>query len=130
MKHLKNREGVSLVEVIVAMTLLGVALTSLAGLTFQAARRASTVAADSYRQGVLMQEVNRLAAVPFASLASGCTTVSTGTFPHTRCATVTTISSKMKSVRVVVTPTQANVLPDTVTFDRTKAPTGNPLSIP
>lgn len=128
---MKNRSGVSLVEVIVAMTLLGVVLSSLAGLTFQASRRTTTVAAEGYRQGILVQEVNRLTATPWASLAgaAGCTTVTGGTFPHTRCATVSSLSSTMRQVRVIVTPTQPNVLPDTVTFQRSNAPAGNPLSI-
>ncbi|MGH7551687.1 MAG: type IV pilus modification PilV family protein [Longimicrobiales bacterium] len=128
---MKSRSGVTLVEVIVAMTLLAVILTSLASVTFQAARRTSVVAAEGYRQGVLVQELNRVTALPWANLPgiAGCTTVSGGTFPHTRCIAVTTVSNTIRRVRLIVTPAQPRVRPDTVIFDRANPPAGNPLSI-
>lgn len=128
---MKNRQGVSLVEVIVAMTLLGVVLSSLAGLTFQASQRSLNVAAEGYRQGILLQEVNRMTATPWAQIAgaAGCSTVTGGTFPHTRCVTVSTLSSTARRIRVIVTPSQPGVRPDTITFERSNAPAGNPLSI-
>lgn len=128
---LRNREGVSLVEVIIAMTLLGVVLTSLAGMTYQASRRSATVATESYRQGVLMEEVNRLTALPFTNLASavGCRTVTGGAFPHQRCVSMTSISSTIRRLTVIVTPSQPGMRPDTVIFDRANAPAGNPLNL-
>jgi prepilin-type N-terminal cleavage/methylation domain-containing protein len=128
--HMKNRSGVSLVEVIVAMTLLGVVLTTLAQVSFHAARRTIVVAGDGYRQGILLQEANRAATLPWASLPglAGCTTVAGGTFPHTRCTTVSALSGNTRRVTVVVTPAQPRVRRDTVIVDRTNAPTGNPLS--
>jgi type II secretory pathway component PulJ len=131
MSTLKPRSGITLVEVIVAMTLLAVVLTSLASVTFQAARRTSVVAAEGYRQGVLVQELNRMTALPWASLPgiAGCSTVGGGTFPHTRCITVTNVSNTIRRVQLIVTPAQPRVRPDTVTFDRANPPAGNPLSI-
>lgn len=128
---MKNRQGVSLVEVIVAMTLLGVVLSSLAGLTFQASQRSLNVAAEGYRQGILVQEVNRVTSLPWTLLpgAAGCTTVTGGTFPHSRCVTVANVSTKTRRVRIIVTPTQPGVLPDSITIERHNAPAGNPLSI-
>lgn len=127
---MKNRQGVSLVEVIVAMTLLGVVLSSLAGLTFQVSRRSLNAAAEGYRQGILMQEVNRMTTTPWTLLtgAAGCTTVTGGTFPHTRCVTVSNLSTTVRRVRVIVTPSQPGVQPDTITFERSSAPAANPLS--
>jgi type II secretory pathway component PulJ len=125
-----NRQGISLVEVVVAMTLLAVVLTSLAGATYNAARRASGIAGDGYRQAMMMQEMNRMTALPWASLpgAAGCTTVAGGTFPHTRCITVTNTAQNIRRVQVIVTPAQPGVRPDTTIFDRTNPPVGNPLS--
>ena len=72
-------------------------------------------------------------AVPFDSVASGttCTTVSTPPFPHTRCTTVNNISSKVKQVIIVVTPSGNLLLhPDTTVVVRTKNGNGAPLNTP
>jgi hypothetical protein len=87
-------------------------------------------AGSSYRLGVIQQETNRVAAIPFTDLPGlvGCSTVSTGTFPHTRCTTITTISATRSQVQVIVTPAQPGVRPDTLTIERTNPPTASPLS--
>ncbi len=128
---LAARAGTTIVEVVISLTLLAVVLVSLAGLTADAARGSVKVAGGGYREGIMTQEVNRLTTLPFASLAgqAGCTTVSTGVFPHTRCVTVTTINARLTQVRVVVTPAQPGVPADSVTFERSNPPTYNPLSI-
>jgi prepilin-type N-terminal cleavage/methylation domain-containing protein len=132
MIRLENREGISLIEVIVAMTLLGVVLTSLASATFQAARRSTTVAAEGYRQGVLMQEVNRLTALPWANLPTStvCQTVSGGAFPHTRCVNpLSAPSSNSRRLRIIVTPMMPGARPDTIVVDRANPAVGNPLNV-
>jgi hypothetical protein len=128
--ELSAQPGVSLVETLVAITLMGLVLSGLGGLAFTASRRTVDVAARSYRHGILVQEVNRLTAWPYANLgsAAGCTTVSTGTFPHQRCISVTAISSTRSQVRVIVAPSQPGVAPDTVTVERTRPPVGSVLS--
>ena len=127
-----NREGTSLVELLVAMTLLGVVMTSLAGLTFDTARRSVIVAGNGYMQGVVTYETNRLAAMPFANLptAAGCTTVTTGVFPHRRCITVADISNVRRDVQMIVLPTQRGLLPDTTRLVRWNPPMTNPLFTP
>ncbi|HUF70760.1 MAG TPA: prepilin-type N-terminal cleavage/methylation domain-containing protein [Longimicrobiales bacterium] len=131
MNAMKNRDGVTLVELLVAMVLLAVMLTSVAGLTFEAARRSIVTTGDSYRQAAMLEEVNRLTAEPYGNLSPGseCRTVSSGVFPHTRC--VTTAGTGLYSVQltVVVSPTQRGVLPDTVVFTRARAPLTNPLAL-
>jgi hypothetical protein len=126
----RARAGISLVEIVVAMTLMSAVLIPVAGITALGANRAVRTAGATYRQGILNQEVNRLTALPFATLpgAAGCTTVATGTFPHTRCVAVTDVTGTLRRVRVVVTPAQPGVRPDSATFDRANPPTGNPLS--
>jgi hypothetical protein len=127
---LAPRPGVSLVEVLVAITLMAAALSGLGGLAFTASRQSIDVAGGGYRQGILVQEVNRLLALPFADLAGevGCTTVSTGAFPHQRCVGVTTISTTRSQVRVIVIPNQPTVRPDTAILERTRPPVTNVLS--
>jgi type II secretory pathway pseudopilin PulG len=127
---LSARPGVSLVETLVAITLMGVVLSGLGGLAFTASRQTVNVAASGYRQGILVQEVNRLTAWPYADLgaAAGCTTVATGAFPYQRCINVNAISSTRSQVRVIVTPSQPGVTPDSVTVERTRPPVGSVLS--
>lgn len=126
----RARAGMSLVEIVVAMTLMSAVLIPLAGLTAFGANRSVRNAGGTYRQGILNQEVNRLTSLPFAALpgAVGCVTVAAGTFPHTRCVTVTTVTATRRQVQVIVTPAQPDLRPDTATFDRANPPTGNPLS--
>lgn len=126
----KARAGISLVEIVVAMTLMSAVLIPIAGITALGANRSLRSAGATYRQGILNQEVNRLTSLPFTALpgAAGCTTVAAGTFPHTRCVTVTDVTSTLRRVRVVVTPAQPGVRPDSSTFERANPPVGNPLS--
>lgn len=127
-----NREGTSLVELLVAMTLTGIVLTSLAGLTFDTARRSVVVAGNGYMQGLVTEQVNRLAAMPFANLpsAAGCVNVTTGVFPHRRCVTVTNVSNVRRNVQLIVQPTQRGLLPDTSNLVRWNPPATNPLFTP
>jgi prepilin-type N-terminal cleavage/methylation domain-containing protein len=125
--------GFTLVEVMVSMVLLSVAAVTLGGLLFKAARTAQLTADVVHSTAALSQEINRVDAVPFDSLPAGttCTTVSTPPFPHTRCTTVNNVSSKVKSVIVVVTPSGNTLLhPDTTTVIRSKPDNGKPLSTP
>jgi hypothetical protein len=77
-----------------------------------------------------MNEVNRLEGLPYDSIAVGTTsfTVSAPPYPHSRAITVTEPVAKLiKTVQVVITPTNARYKPDTVTFIRTLARTSKAL---
>lgn len=125
----RAQKGFILLEVLVAMVLLGLVLSSLAAMMFAVSRRAITATGASYRNAILMQEVNRLEALPFDSLALGSTsvTVSAQPYPHTRVITITAPTSKSKLVQVVVTPVNTLYRPDTVKFNRTLAATTTAL---
>lgn len=120
------RDGMSLVEAIIAMTLLSVILMSLAPVLFQTVRRQRVDALRLERTGVLVGEANRLLALPFQALDAegGCQEVSgPSAFAHERCVTVTG-SGRARLIRVVVTPAEADVGVDSLVFSRTKT-TGN-----
>ena len=124
------RKGIALVEVIVAMVLLAVAVTSLAALVGSVSKSGIKTAGNAYRNGVLMQEVNRLEGIPYDSIPVGSTSfsVSTGTYPHTRVVTVAEPAvQRVKTVQIVITPVNSNYKPDTVAFTRTKAKTSKVL---
>jgi prepilin-type N-terminal cleavage/methylation domain-containing protein len=126
----KKRKGFVIVEVIVAMVLLAVAVTSLAALMYSVSQKGMVAAGNAYRNGVLMNEVNRLEATPYSLIAVGSTTVSvtTGPYPHNRVITVTEpIVNSVKNVNVIITPTNVNLRPDTVSFMRTNPRTSKVL---
>jgi len=127
----RARAGLTLVELLVAMVLLAVMLTSVAALTFEAARTSIVGAAEQYRQATMLAMVNRYTTAPYSSLAAGttCQTTSAGVFPHTLCVSISTSGLYSKQVRVIVTPSQPDVRPDTTVFTRAKAPTVNPLNM-
>ena len=125
-----HRKGFVIVEVIVAMVLLAVAVTSLAALLYSVSQSGLVATGNAYRNGVLMNEVNRLEGIPYDSVAVGTSSVvvSTAPYPHTRVITVTEpIAGTVKSVVVVITPSNAKYKPDTLTFTRTKARTSKAL---
>jgi prepilin-type N-terminal cleavage/methylation domain-containing protein len=126
----KGRKGFALVEVIVAMVLLAVAVSSLAALVYSVSRSGLAATGNAYRNGVLMQEVNRLEGIPYDSVhvGSSSVSVSTGKYPHTRTVTVSEPAVNLvKSVTIVIKPANAAFKPDTATFIRTKARTSKVL---
>ena len=126
----ESREGIALVEVIVAMVLLAVAVAALASLIYSVSQSSLLATGNAYRNGVLMQEINRLEGIPYDSIPVGTTTVSVSTapYPHTRVVTVTEpVAAVMKTVKVVITPANLKFKPDTISFTRTKARTSKVL---
>jgi prepilin-type N-terminal cleavage/methylation domain-containing protein len=127
--QLSLRKGVGLIEVIAAMVILGITLTSLAPLVYSVSRSTLTVTGKAYRNGVLMQEVNRLVALPYDNLTVGTTSrsVSTSPYPHTRTITITEPVANVKIVKIKVVPVSSAFPSDSVSFTRTKARTSKYL---
>jgi prepilin-type N-terminal cleavage/methylation domain-containing protein len=125
------RKGFVIVEVIVAMVLLAVAVASLASLIYSVSQSSLAASANAYRNGVLMQEVNRLEGLPYDSIpAPAVTTVSVGTlpYPYTRkVSTTEPVLNVVKTITIVITPANLKFKPDTVSFTRTKARTSKVL---
>ena len=104
--------------------------TSLAALVYSVSQNGMAATGNAYRNGVLMQEVNRLEGIPYDSIHVGVTStsVSTAPYPHTRVVTVAEpVVQLMKTVKVVITPSNVKYKPDTVSFTRTKARTSRAL---
>jgi hypothetical protein len=113
-----------LIEVIVAMVLLAVAVSSLAALVYSVSQNGMIAAGNAYRNGVVMQEVNRLEGIPYDSIKVrvDSISVSTGAYPHTRIVTVTEpVAAVVKTIKVIIKPVNPRYKPDTVSFVRTKA---------
>ena len=124
------RKGFALIEVIVAMVLLAVAVSSLAAMMYSVSQSGMKATGNAYRNGVLMHEVNRLEGIPYDSIAIGSSSVAVSTmpYPHTRVITVTEpVARTIKSITVVITPVNVKFKPDTVSFIRTRARTSRAL---
>ena len=123
--------GFSLVEVLVAITLLSVVLLGVARLTFVMARRFYSLSGGAARDGVVAQQMNQFTAMAFDSLKSraGTITVNKPPLPYTRVVTVDSLSPKLRRVTIVITPLNTVFRPDTLVIQRTK-PAGNPFNKP
>jgi prepilin-type N-terminal cleavage/methylation domain-containing protein len=121
--------GFTLVEVLVSMTLLSVGSLALGSMLVRAARQAGATSAASFQSAMVSEEVSRWDAIPFALLTPGTTCVSITTpFQGSKCTTINTVSSKVKQVTVVVTPSGNPLLhPITTSFTRSISGNGNPL---
>ena len=85
-----KRHGFILMEVIVAMTLLALIMTPLAAMVFKITARSHRSIGNTYRNAIVMKEVNLLEAIAYDSLATGTTTttVTGGVYPYTKTLTV------------------------------------------
>jgi len=126
--------GFTLVEILVSMTILSIGVIALGTLMARGARTAGAASALTYQTTVLAAEAARYDAIPFTSLVAGttCDTVAGPPLPRIRCGTVTTVSTKIRRVRVMVTPTGNPLLqPDSIVFERSiSGDASPPLNVP
>jgi prepilin-type N-terminal cleavage/methylation domain-containing protein len=119
----RKREGFSLVEVMVAMTMLAIVMMSLAKMSVTVATIGRTNDIIAKRNAVLQMEANKLGAVPFDSLATWSTTTKTftqGSFSYTRRLSIISVSSARDSIKIVVTPTSNAARKDSVIIIRAR----------
>ena len=124
------RAGFSLVEVLVGLTLLSIALTTVARLDYNVMRRTVEVGSASYANATLLRQVNRFVSLPYDSITAhtGCITVSTGPQPNTACATATVVNSSTLQVTIISRLTGTIARPDTVMLYRTRTSGNNPMN--
>jgi len=130
LRRLRRRAGFSLVEVIIALTVLAVAMMLLARLSFLVSQLGRTSDLVSKRNAALAQEAGRFGVMSFANLAtqsSGTTFMLIGDFTFTRELTITATTSNRYTIKIVVAPLDAEFRPDSVTFSRTRPAAGTPL---
>lgn len=126
------RAGFSLVETLVGLTMLSIALVSVARLDYNVMRRTMEVSRFSYGNASLLRQVNRFLAINYDSLDAhqGCVTINSGHVPNSACATVSTVNSTVKQVTIVLRITGSTAKPDTVIIQRSSATAGNPFNTP
>ena len=127
------RRGFSVVEVVVAIVLLGVSLSSLGVLAFTASRRNAVVANAAYRAAAMRYLFDRYSAMDYDDLLpttqSLDSTVTAGPMPHRLQAIfVTTTNPNEHQIRLIVTPTNRLIAPETTFVRRFRWATENPLN--
>ena len=125
----RSRAGFSLVEMIVAIALFGVAMSAIGALTFAVTRQAAATEGTVERTAAMEASVNDLFSIAWADIdaRAGCTTVTTQPFPRTECISITNVNATRKRVTLTVTPTDTDIHPTSVTVERTKPPSTNPF---
>jgi prepilin-type N-terminal cleavage/methylation domain-containing protein len=122
--------GFSLVEVIIAMSLLTIVLMLLSTLALSSGRRARLNDLTTKRNFALAQQAGRIEVMPFADvtlLTSGTLQMLVGDFTFNRRLVVTPTGSTRYSIRIVVEPIAGEFRADSVTIDRTRPASGSPL---
>ncbi|MEN3336772.1 MAG: hypothetical protein V7647_448 [Acidobacteriota bacterium] len=132
----RRRDGVSLIEIIIAMTLLVVVLGALSVLTTRTVKRSRDLDVGSARTFVLMQQSNRFSSLPYDSIPSYAPridTVITGRYKYERRLTYTqgTTGSEYRTLKVLLKPISDTTLksqrPDSLLFQRAKTYATTPL---
>ena len=68
--HRRARSGMTLIEVVVACTLLAITITGLTGVAIKMAARSRNTAIIEQRTAVFFQEINRLESLPYDSIGT------------------------------------------------------------
>lgn len=125
------RRGFSLVEIMVALTITGVVIMSLAAGAAAVARMSGQSASLVRRAAAVDETAGALASMPWSDLPTGtvCDTV-VGDFSYERCVTATDVTTKKKEFTITVTPNDPQIAPDTATVERGRILTVNPLNVP
>jgi len=124
-----GRGGFILMEVVVAITLLALIMTPLAGMVLAITANSHRTVGNTYRNGVLMREVNLYEAIQYDSLVVGTfsTVRATKPYPHTSTVTIVEVLNrnqlKAKTVKLVIVPANPLYRRDSVTFLRSTAAT-------
>ncbi len=127
----RHEAGISLVEVLVSMTVLALALVSLAPLMLTVQRRSQANNNVAFRNAVVANRARRLSAISFSTMSPGTTCDSTTAqpFPYHACTTIVRDSTNRNTLTVIVTPDVYPTLKaDTITFDRANIVVYNPMN--
>lgn len=130
----RARRGISLVEIMVAVTLLGLLVTAHTLVTLNYALQTRNVGVGVDRASALSTAVDLYSTRPFASITTdtiggGCTRVTViEKFPYDRCVALTSPTQAITRVRIIIQPVDTALRPDTVYVDRSLPAPGSIFS--
>ncbi len=135
MRNRRAKKGFSLVEVLVALTLLSIIFMGLARVSFQMAASARSNSITAKRTAVIIQEANKFNAMPFASLSAYNNTTTTlkygdVTFQRRIAVTPQTTDNTRYLIKIAITPYTGTTLTTSMkdsTWVYRSNPPGSPL---
>lgn len=126
-----NNRGLSLIEVVVAITILSVVMMALGALMFQVARHTRASAGVAYRSAASESAASWVHGLHWDSIpgAVGCKdSLTTGLLEYTRCVDLLTDTPSYRLARITISPTGVlQPSPDTITVERTKTRSPSPF---
>lgn len=130
---MKTRKGISLIEVVVAVTLLAVIATVHTTVTYRYALRNRAAAIGVDRASAISTAVDMYATMPFASLpasgSSACTTITElVNYRHQRCVSASSPTQAIRRIQIIIRPANTAYRADTVRVDRSLPPAGSIFS--
>ncbi len=130
---LRKERGVSLVEIMIALSILSIVLLALGALMFQIARYTRQSAGVVYRSAAMESAAAWVQGMAWDSIPGsvGCAdSLTTGLLVYSRCVELVTDTPQYRLTRVIISPT-GNLLPrpDTVAVERTKARSPSPFTV-
>ena len=133
----RPRAGVSLIEVVVACTLLALTFTSLTALSVRMAARNRSNAYTEQRTATFFEQVNRVESMPYDSLpfylVKDSTKVGQGYYVWSYTVDAESLSvsgrARYRKITLTVTPRLDPTATQTTTIRRSKSPYQNPLSL-
>jgi prepilin-type N-terminal cleavage/methylation domain-containing protein len=128
----RRERGVSLIEVVVALTLLSVVLLALTGIMWEMGRHTRRASLVGARGAALASAASLAESVRWDSLDAlvGCGTDTSAQLVYTRCYEVGAVSGGVRQVRAIVVPTGGALRPETLTVSRTRPRSRSPLYNP
>lgn len=128
----RSARGVSLIEVVVALTLLSVVLLALTGIMWEMGRHTRRASLVGARGAALASAASLAESVRWDSLDAlvGCGTDTSAQLVYTRCYEVGAVSGGVRQVRAIVVPAGGALRPETLTVSRTRPRSRSPLYSP
>ena len=122
-----TRTGVSLAEILMALTILGLFLLVLANANYVLARKVYPLSGGAARDGEIAAQVSQFLSLPYDSLAgrSGTRGFPALPWPFTRTVAVDTSSPSVRRITLTLTPANAVFRPYRIVLIRT-----NPAAMP
>ena len=120
----------TMIEVLVAITITGVAATGLAGMAYWAGKNSLVASISATRLAALTSLSERLSATPYGALdaAAGCTEIGGSTASgYTQCIRVEEASPGLKRVTIFIVPNSETVRPDSVVIERSSTASSSPF---
>ena len=125
----RGRPGSSLVELVVAIVILGVASMGLAGMALHAGRTATGTAGTAQRDNALANLSELAVATPFADLTrlAGCTDGGAEGAWYQYCIRVLDENVDLREVTIVIEPEDNAILPDSAVLLRARGTASTPF---